>query len=278
MRVYMGNAVGRAVEPMHMKAMAPLLRDPKYAYFPQIGDALMERVRGMSATYFLRHTDADIHLSLDSDIIDFKKEAIDLMCEQAEEFGIVGAVYICRSTARTFPASYFKEDQCIEFAHDTTPVPIRWIATGCVAVARRVFQAMVDTGMPLLHEEEDKRAFYDFYETMHYDLGKGNGGLIKLSEDYSFSERAMKLGFQSYINPAIRVGHVGPYVHRIEDMAQTILAPQPLSLTHVGKFWHIACEGIEETPEAMGRLKGDKPPREIQERFEKLKKETADVD
>jgi len=277
MKVYVGNAVGRTVDPMHMKAMAPLLRDPKYAYFPQIGDALMERVRGMSASYFLRHTDADVHLSIDSDIVDFKKEAIDQMVEQAEELGIVGAAYICRSTARTFPASWFAEDQRINFAYDTTPVPIRWIATGCVAVHRRVFEAMVDTGMPLLHEEDGKRAFYDFYETMNYDLGKGNGGLIKLSEDYAFSERAAQLGFKSYLNPGIRVGHVGPYTHRLEDMAQTPLKSQELALTHVGKYWRIECAGIEETPEALGRLKDDIPPKEVEARFNKIKRETVDV-
>lgn len=268
MKIYIGAAVGRTVEPMHMKALIPLLRDQRYGYFPQIGDALMERVRGMSATYFLRETDADVHLSLDSDIVNFTKNDMDMMCEQAEELGIVGAVYICRATARTFPASYFNDEQRINFDKDTTPVPIKWIATGCVAVARRVFEKMSE-GMPLLHKSEGKRAFYDFYETMHYDMG-GDVGFIKLSEDYSFSERAKALGFESHINPAIRVGHMGPYTHRIEDMAQTPLTPQPLALTHIGKHWRIECEGIEETSEAMGRVPEDQAE-ELNKKFDKLK-------
>lgn len=265
MKIYIGAAVGRAVEPMHMKALIPLLRDQRYGYFPQVGDALMERVRGMSATYFLRETDADVHLSLDSDIVQFTKSDMDLMCEQAEELGIVGAAYICRSTARTFPASQFKDEQRVDFNKDTTPVPIRWIATGCVAVARRVFEKMAE-GMPLLHASEGKRAWYDFYETMHYDM---DGEMIKLSEDFSFSERAKDLGFESHINPAIRIGHQGPYTHRLEDMAQTPLQPQPLTLTHIGKHWRIECEGIEETPEAMGRLK-EEVPDDVKKKFAEI--------
>lgn len=271
MKVYIGAAVGRTVEPEHMQSLVPLLRDPKYAYFPQIGDALIERVRGVSATFFLRETDADIHLSLDSDITQFTKADMDKMCEQAEELGIVGAIYICRATARTFPASQFNDKQYIDFNKDSTPIAIRWIATGCVAVHRRVFQAMVDTGMPLLHESDGKRAFYDFYETMHYDM---DGELIKLSEDFAFSERAMELGFKSYINPAIRIGHRGPYTHRLEDMAQTPLAPQPLGLTHIGRAWRIECEGIEESPESMGRIPPGKAE-ELDKQFKALKEKVA---
>ena len=267
MKVYIGSAVGRTVEPFHMKSLVPLLRDPKYGYFPQVGDALIERARGMSATFFLRETDADVHLSLDSDIVQFTKSDMDMMCDQAEELGIVGAAYICRATARTFPASMFNDEQHIEFGHDTKPIAIRWLATGCMAVHRRVFEAMVDTGMPLLHKSDGKRAFYDFYETMHYEMGDE---LIKLSEDYAFCERAKELGFESFLNPAIRVGHMGPYTHRLEDMAQTPLKPQSLSLTHIGRAWRIECEGLEESPEAMGRIPKGKTA-EIDKKFEKLK-------
>lgn len=251
-KIYIGSTIWRAVEAFHMKSLVYLLRDPHYGYFPEVGDALVERARGTSATHFLRHTDADVHLSLDSDIVDFNKNAIDLMCEQAVEFDIVGAVYICKSVARTYPATFLEEGKRVMFAQDPTPVPVKWIAAGCVAVHRRVFEKMAET-LPLLHESDGIRAFYPFYQSLIYDAG-GETGKILLSEDYAFSERAKALGFTSYINPAVRMGHVGPYTYRLEDMVSEYLINQPIALTRVDRYWHAECEGLKATPEEMGRL------------------------
>ncbi|KKM97528.1 hypothetical protein LCGC14_1167150 [marine sediment metagenome] len=272
-KVYIGSAIWRGVEPLHMKALAHLLRDPHYGYFPETGDALIERARGISASHFLRHTDAEVHLSLDSDIIEFLKPAIDLMCEQAVTHDIVGGLYITRATARTFPTSMFLDNQTIEFASDPTPQPVRWIATGCVAVHRRGFEKMAET-MPLLHEQDGERAFYNFYHTMEYDTAQdGNtAGRILLSEDYAFSQRAKELGFTSHINPVVRVGHVGPYAHRLEDMAQEILTPQPLRISHVDRYWQIECAGTKETPESMGRLPEGKGE-EIRKKFDETRQQ-----
>ena len=265
-KVYVGSAVWRSVDPLHLKSLLQLLVDPHYGYFPQVGDALIERARGMSASYFLRKTDAEVHLSLDSDIIEFKKEAIDQMCEQTRKYDIVGGVYICRSVARTFPATFFEEGVKVTFAHDPTPVPVKWVATGCLAVHRRVFEKMAET-MPLLHGKDGDRAFWPFYQTMIYDTGPEDMGKILLSEDYAFSQRAKDLGFTSYINPAIRLGHLGQYAHRLEDMAQDILQPQALTVERSGRYWRIECEGLKETPESMGRLPEGKGE-EIRQRFE----------
>ena len=251
-KIYIGSTIWRAVEPYHMKSLVYLLRDPHYGYFPEVGDALVERARATSATHFLRHTDADVHLSLDSDIVNFRKPHIDLMCEQAVKYGIVGAVYICKSVARTYPATFFEEGKQVVFDRDPTPVPVQWIASGCVAVHRRVFEAMAET-MPLLHETDGLRAFYPFYQSMHYDAG-GDTGKILLSEDYAFSERAKALGFTPYINPAVRLGHIGPYEYRLEDMIGEYLVDQPLALTRVDRYWRVESAGKKATPEEMGRL------------------------
>lgn len=264
-KTYIGSCIWRTVEPYHMKSLVQLLVDPHYGYFPQIGDGLIERARGMSASYFLRKTDAQVHLSLDSDIVEFKKEAIDQMCDQAMEYDIVGGVYICRSVVRTFPASFFEEGVKVEFGFDSKPVPVQWVATGCLAVHRRVFERMAET-MPLLHEKDGDRAFYPFYQTMIYDTGEEMGQIL-LSEDFAFSQRAKDLGFTCYINPSIRLGHMGSQVHRLEDMAQDILQPQPLSIERVNRYWRVECAGTVESPEAMGRLPPGKGE-EIRKRFD----------
>lgn len=276
LKVYIGAAVWRHVNPMHMNAMLPLLRNQKrYAYLPQIGDALMERVRGISATLFLKHTQGDVFLSLDSDIVGFTEDGIDELVEQAVTHDIVAGIYICKSVARTFPSSTFEDNTSIEFGTDSTPVPIKWAATGCLAVHRRVFEKMVEgdpekgiSPLRLLHETDGKRAFYNFFHCMEYD--DPEHGAILLSEDFAFSERARQLGFTIYANPAIRLGHEGMYLYRLEDMAGHVLKPQPLTIHHSGRYWRIDCEGLVESPEEMGRIpegKGD----DIRKRFEKLK-------
>lgn len=272
LKVYVGAAVWRHVNPLHMRAMLPLLADQKrYAYLPQIGDALMERVRGLSATLFLKHTQGDVFLSLDSDIVGFTKDNIDELVEQAVDYDIVAGVYICKSVARTFPSSTFEDDTSIEFNKDSTPVPIKWAATGCLAIHRRVFERMAEgdsakgiAPLRLLHEADGQRAFYNFFHCMEYD--DPDHGAILLSEDFAFSERARRLGFTVYANPAIRLGHEGQYVYRLEDMAGEILKPQPIKITRSGRRWQIECKREVESPESMGRIpegKGD----EIREKF-----------
>lgn len=265
-KVYVGSVIWREVAPLHMKSLLSVLVDPRYAYYPQVGDALVERARGISASYFLRHTDADVHLSIDSDIVEFQKKDIDQLCEQAEEYGIVGGVYICRSAARTFPATFFEDETPIEFAFDPSPQPVKWLATGLMAVHRRVFEAMAGT-LPLLHERDGARAFYPFYQTLIHDGGDEIGQIL-LSEDYAFCQRAKELGFQSYVNPAIRVGHVGPYVYRLEDMAQTVLQPQPMKITRSGPYWKTECAQVPESPESLGRTENGNIP----ERFNRAER------
>lgn len=272
--VFIGSSIWRTVEPLHMRSLVPLLRDNYYGYYPQVGDALIERARGISATYFLRHTKGDVHLSLDSDIVEFTKESIDQMCEQAVEYGIVGACYITRSTMRTFPTSQLENGIKVLFANDPTPVPIQWAATGCLAVHRRVFEAMAET-MPLLHEPDNERAFYPFYQTMIYD--DPASGKILLSEDYAFCQRAKDLGFQTYLNPAVRVGHMGQFMHRMEDLVQEILEPQPIAITRNGQQWHIECAGTRMSAEEQGREVGPKPSRAERRREQRNGKPVRDL-
>jgi hypothetical protein len=152
---------------------------------------------------------------------------------------------------RTFPTSHFEEGVRVTFANDPTPIPIQWAATGCLAVHRRVFEAMAET-MPLLHEADGERAFYPFYQTMIYD--DPQGGKLLLSEDYAFCQRAKELGFQSYVNPAVRIAHMGQYAHRLEDLAQEMLEPQPMAVTRQGRQWLIECPGTKMTAADQGRI------------------------
>ena len=166
--VYIGSAIWRTVEVGHMKGITALLRTPGFSYYPQTGDALIDRARGISATYFLRQTEADVHLSIDSDITGFTVEDTRKMCELAAEHGIVGGVYVCRSASRTFPATFYEDGVRVMHGLVHEVVRVMWCATGFLAVHRRVFEKLAED-LPLLHKSEGERAFYPFYLPMVYE-------------------------------------------------------------------------------------------------------------
>lgn len=269
LKVYIAQSIWRQTEALQMKSLLPLLMNPRYGYFPQVGDALMERSRGINATHFLRHTNADVYFSLDSDIVDFNPQHIDEMVEQAVTHDIVAGVYLCKSVARTFPATLFEDETSIEFNDDPTPVEVKWAATGCIAIHRRVFEKLAET-MPLLHEKDGPRAFYPFFRSSITDLE--DVGPILLSEDFAFCERAREAGFKVYVNPRVRLGHMGPYVYRLEDMGQNVLTAQPLTISRSGAHWRIELEGTVETPEAMGRIRPGEAEA-VDEKFARLNRE-----
>ena len=241
MQVFVGSCVWRNAEIAHMGSLMGLISHPEFHYRPQIGDALIDRARGISATTFLTQTDYDVHLSIDSDITGFTYEDTKLMCEAAVEHGIVGGVYVCRSPSQTHPASFYLPGVKVEHAFDHTPVEVKYLATGFMAVHRRVFEALAKD-LPLLNarEKDVGKAFYPFYMPMIYgaddpDIGQD----IELSEDWAFGQRAREAGFPSYVDPAIRLGHIGSYTYRLEDTAQQQPPAQPLVIKREGLHWEV---------------------------------------
>ena len=234
MKVYVGSIVWRQVDALHLADLVPLLTQPDVRYRPMVGDALVERARSISATRFLEDTDDDVFLSIDSDITHFRAGDVLKMCEQTYEHDIVGAVYMARDPDKTFPTSRLYVGQKIRFGNDPTPVEIEYLATGFVAVHRRVLEALRQD-MPLLHPGTSAE-FYPFYHTLFSE--EKDGSPIMLSEDWSFCKRARDAGFKVCLNPAIRPSHIGTIDHRLED----VLARRPklrvvdLTLVSKGKW------------------------------------------
>lgn len=258
MKVYVGSCIWRQVEVAHMASLVPLLRTPGFGYYPQVGDALIDRARGISATYFLERTDCDVHLSIDSDITGFTVEDTKTMCEAAEEYGIVGGVYVCRSPRNTYPASYYNDHDPVVHAFDHTPVEVKFLATGFMAVHRRVFEKLAET-VPMMAPADDKH-FYAFYQPMSYE-DEDVGQTIELSEDWAFCQRAKEAGFKCYIDPAIRLGHIGTYTYTLEDMLRRNLPAQPMVIRRDGQTWQAVTLGSEE--EAETALKAEQATKDL---------------
>lgn len=228
--IYLGSAYGRYLEPDHIQSLMRMLRHP-VTFAPTWNDALLCRARSKTATHFLLETSADVHVSIDSDIV-FDPESVLQIAAQAEEYGIVAGLYVTRAGGKLCrPTTIFETDQPIEFGIDPTPVPVKWAATGFIATARRVFERLTQD-LPLCHKNESWK-FYPFYQPFSIPSERDPEDHLYLSEDFAFSERARRAGFQSYLNPAVRLLHLGQYPFSLNDLGKPDQVAQPIRMTYL---------------------------------------------
>lgn len=230
-RIYLGSAYGRYLEPDHIQSLMRMLRHP-VMFAPAWNDADLPRARSKTATHFLLETKYDVHVSIDSDIV-FDPESVLQISQQAHDLGgIVAGLYVTRASGKLCrPTSIFETDQPIEFGTDPTPVPIRWAATGFMATPRRVFERLAED-LPLCHRSETWK-FFPFYQEYPVPSGRDPGDWIWLSEDYALCERARKAGFGVYLNPAVRLLHLGQHPFRLEDLGQPERPPALVRMTYL---------------------------------------------
>lgn len=228
MKICVATICWRDVHAEHMKCVNQLFRHANLSYRLQNGDALIERSRAVIATHFLRETDADVLVTIDSDVL-FASSSVLKIAAQAMDHDIVAGLYMTRGNP-VRPASMIEEGVTVDLTGLTDLVPIRYAATGFMATHRRVFEKLAKD-MPLCHPKDEWR-FYPFYTP--YVANDDDGDPILLSEDYAFSERARLAGFGVYANPAIRLVHIGEYKYRTEDIGLKIPDETPLSITRHG--------------------------------------------
>lgn len=231
MRIYWGGSAYRDLTVPHVISLLSfahrcLQEDVPLSYEPKWGDALITRSRNRSATKFLLESDCDVWLSVDADI-EFRAAAALQLCQQALEYDVVGGLYMTRSSRHGIPTSYLQEGVRYRFWTDPTPQPIRYLATGFMAVRREVFETLA-TGLELEHADESDMRQYPFFETQR---GESDGKPIRLSEDWAFCERARQVGFGIWLNPAIRLKHYGMSGFVLEDLITVFPETQEVVIT-----------------------------------------------
>ena len=237
MKLYLGNAVWRTEEVGHSQSMRLLARelDKREIEFTDgtvVGDALISRARSIIGSAFMR-SDADVLLSIDSDIWFRPEDAISL-AEKALEYDMIAGMYMTRSLT-TQPALMLPDEEVI-FAANSSPVEVPYISTGFVAVNRRVFEALSQE-LPLCHKGWNDRgadtSFWPFY--MPFTIPWEGDGEMYLSEDWAFCQRAKDAGFKVWLDPSIRLGHLGQVMFTLEDLIRPPkIAPVPLALHRNG--------------------------------------------
>lgn len=233
MKVLVCSPVWRAREEANVIALHNLYTHAEFTpSAPLFNDADIARARSRGATYFLDRTDADVCLWIDSDI-DFRDQDAMTICWQAmdERTSIVAGIYPTRRASQAVPASRLLLDHPYTFGTDQTPQPIQWAAGGFVAVHRRVYARLAaeDPEMRVLHEGDETFRMRPFYASMA--LTNDDGSAIWGAEDWSFSERARRVGYPSYANCAVELAHIGVYRYGLQNLFSQPAIARPIRFT-----------------------------------------------
>ena len=168
--------------------------------------ASVEHSKQIAYRKFLE-TDCEYFFNVDADIFFLNKDInpIDLLISKNKN--IVGGIYTykkhpCFPTHRPLDLQeiYEKEGKFPEnykFVIPNKLHEVRWLAGGCMMIKREVIEKLTEKylvpNLPMVYKKE------------------------YLSEDFSFCERARRLGYKIYAEPTIKLGHQGLYLYSLKD-------------------------------------------------------------
>jgi len=218
------------VRAAHSLVAAIASRDPEEdIWWESIdGDALISRTRSQLATKFITEpelTDFDVMVILDDDVQFWPDDLYKLTRLAREKQEPVGGIYVTRSR-EPHPASMFWPGQSITFGPGQEPVTVRYLATGFMAIPKRVIETVLThPGFETVHGPErivyceqgvGDIPMYDFFRPFCINEGPtlqragynvDDKRVHYLSEDWAFCERARQCGFQIWADPSIILQH-----------------------------------------------------------------------
>ena len=216
----------RAIAPETVQTIHKLgLRG--WGFLPHTNDALITRARSQALSHWWREAGDDACLMLDADIT-FDPEAADrILAICREKRSIVVGAYAVRDGDHL--SSRITPGETVTFKADAEPQIIEHGATGFMAIHRDVVDAMIPE-LPLCHPDQPWN-FWPFFDCEV--LNPGTMFCEYLSEDWSFTTRARRLGFDIWLDPSVRLGHLGLYEYRLEDMSPQAKEARHLKLTNM---------------------------------------------
>jgi GT2 family glycosyltransferase len=184
------------------------------------GGATIARNRNRLVDMFLKESDADWLLQIDTDMV-FDPDLVERLVEAAHPVDrpIVGGLCfaVMNDQSRTiWPTLYAfvpgvqRLRRLTQYPADTL-IPVSGTGAACLLVHRTVLEAMRDARTP-----EGRLRFPPprpwFDETKFYEIGDDGQAIQETgdeySEDLSFCLRAQALGFAVHVHTGVRLGHV----------------------------------------------------------------------
>jgi hypothetical protein len=181
------------------------------------GCSVISRARNLLAYDFLKSPCTDL-LFIDSDI-NFTPDDVYRLMAWGTNHGIVAGVPTARKGDKVYIATLDKTDDNEVIMNSMGLVRATRVATAFMLIQRRVFETL-QAAHPEWQHPEDKldgnilTAFFDFKTTPAGYVG----------EDFLFCDRAREAGFEVWIDPTIKLGHMG-ITEYMGDFGNDLLYP-----------------------------------------------------
>jgi hypothetical protein len=165
------------------------------------GCSVVSRVRNIIANEFLE-SQAEHLLMIDSDMT-FKADDIFRMLAWNQTKPIVAAVGVARKKEKVYFSSLDQDEDNNIIMDRMGLVKVKRVGTGFIMIQRNVFEVMRDAHPEWKYMDQNTgkmlQSFFDFKSTPDGYVG----------EDYVFCDRAHEHGFTAWVDPTIKLGHMG---------------------------------------------------------------------
>lgn len=181
------------------------------------GCSVVSRARNLLVKDFLESNCTDL-MFIDADINFEPEDVLRLMAWASDpKMGIVGGVPRTRKTNKVYIAQLDQDDEGLTM-NRMGLVRAKRIATAFMLVRRDVFERLVNENPQWNYydhsSDRNLNAVFDFLVTEEGYMG----------EDYLFCDRARAIGYEVWIDPTIKLGHMG--VQEYEgDFGRDVLYP-----------------------------------------------------
>lgn len=168
------------------------------------GCSVVSRVRNLIASDFLSSDCTDL-MFIDSDINFNAEDIFRLMAWNIDpKKGIVAGIPVARKKGKTYISTLDTDEDENILMNYMGLVKAKRVATAFMLIRREVFEKLREAHPEWVYRDEKKIgdemiAFFDFA------LKDGT----YIGEDFLFCDRARELGYEVWIDPTIKLGHMG---------------------------------------------------------------------
>ena len=201
-------------------------------------DALISRARSIVASQFLQKwsEEYNVLVFIDTDIV-FNLETLKKVIDLALEKGAVAvSPYSIRRGKHPWLAfRQLDNGEPVHVGPRAEPVPIKYGATGFMAIPRTILQEMSKT-LPYCTDHTG-RGMWPFFQPFPQEQPEGYTEY--LSEDFAFCQRVQNMGREVWLRADTSVGHMGVYEFSFRDVLEysSFQTEKEMALEDLSLYW-----------------------------------------
>jgi len=185
---------------------------PKHGVEIQIcnisGCSVVSRVRNLIVKDFMASECTDL-MFIDSDITFDPQDIFRLMAWNTDpKKGIVGGIPVARKKGQIYISTLDQDEEGGIYMNAYGLVKAKRIATAFMLIRRDVIQTLIDNHPEWrYHDDRVENGHPDKFCYSVFDFQSKPDGYV--GEDYTFCDRAREHGYEVWIDPTIKLGHLG---------------------------------------------------------------------